>query len=183
MHRRAGTRRCGVHSGPRISSAPLRAARHPGRVSVMLERASKDGPAPWLETLASRAVHHEDSAHPLRSDVPDGQISWCFASLPVQPRLQKYFRIRLTRIKSISIASRPTEGRSRVVTSAGRDAVDARASGAPWQSQGEMNLVSGQLARETNDVLADGKAVWFWHPLLVLNSRRLSRPDRAQTKP
>jgi hypothetical protein len=28
-------------------------------------------------------------------------------------------------------------------------------------SQGEMNLVSDQLARETNDVLADGKAVWF----------------------
>ena len=37
----------------------------------------------------------------------------------------------------------PQEGRSRVVTNAGRDAVDARASGAQWQSQGEMNLVSG----------------------------------------
>jgi hypothetical protein len=34
------------------------------------------------------------------------------------------------------------EGRSRVVTTAGRDAVDARAQGAQWQSQGEMNLVS-----------------------------------------
>src|ERR1700730_3518472 len=62
--------------------------------------------------------------------LPDGQISSCFAGAPVQPHLQKYFRIRLTRIKSISIASRPTEGRSRVVTSAGRDAVDATASGA-----------------------------------------------------
>src|SRR6202011_4677620 len=40
----------------------------------------------------------------------------------------------------------PTRGASRVVTNAGRDAVDVRASGAPWQSQGEMNLVSGQLA-------------------------------------
>src|ERR1700694_4323 len=130
-------RRCGVHGGPRSSSAPLRAAQHPGHVSVRLERASKDGPAPWFETLASRAVHHEDFAHPLRSDVPDGQISWCFAKLPVQPRLQKYFRIRLTRIKSISIASRPTEGRSRVVTNAGRDAVDARASGA-------QSLVAGR---------------------------------------
>src|ERR1700680_2206546 len=64
-----------------------------------------------------------------------------------------------------------------------RDAVDARASGAPWQSQGEMNLVSDQPACETIGALADGKAVWFWHPLLVLNSRRLSRPDRAQTTP
>jgi hypothetical protein len=44
-----------------------------------------------------------------------------------------------------------------------------------------MNLVSGQPACETIGALADGKAVWFWHPLLVLNSRRLSRPDRAQT--
>jgi len=60
-----------------------------------------------------------------------------------------------------------------------RDAVDARASGASWQSQGEMNLVSDQLACETIGALADGKAVWFWHPLLVLNSRRLSRPNRA----
>ena len=38
--------------------------------------------------------------------------------------------------------SRPTEGRFAIVTDAGRDAVDARASGAQWQSQGEMNLVS-----------------------------------------
>ena len=35
--------------------------------------------------------------------LPDGQISSCFAGAPVQPHLQKYFRIRLTRIKSISV--------------------------------------------------------------------------------
>ena len=29
---------------------------------------------------------------------------------------------------------------------------------------------------QTNDALADGEAVWFWHPLLVLNSRRLVGP-------
>ena len=40
----------------------------------------------------------------------------------------------------------PLDGRIAIVTNAGRDAVDVRASGAPWQSQGEMNLVSGQLA-------------------------------------
>jgi hypothetical protein len=39
-----------------------------------------------------------------------------------------------------------------------------------------MNLVSDQLARETIGAYADGKAVWFWHPLLVLNSRRLVGP-------
>jgi hypothetical protein len=54
--------------------------------------------------------------------------------------------------------------------------VDVRASGAQWQSQGEMNLVSGQLACKMIGALADGEAVWFWHPLLVLNSRRLVGP-------
>src|SRR5712692_12026476 len=29
-------------------------------------------------------------------------------------------------------------------------------------------------------LFADGKAVWSWHPLLVLNLRRLSRPDRVR---
>jgi len=53
-----------------------------------------------------------------------------------------------------------------------RDAVDARASGAQWQSQGEMNLVSGQLACKMIGALADGKAVWSWHPLLVSSQRR-----------
>jgi hypothetical protein len=77
------------------------------------------------------------------TDLPVG----LFGSLPVQPHLQKYFSFRPTQIRCISITvSFRQEGRSRVVTNAGRDAVDARASGAPWQSQGEMNLVSGQLA-------------------------------------
>jgi hypothetical protein len=29
---------------------------------------------------------------------------------------------------------------------------------------------------QTNGANADGKAVWFWHPLLVLNSRRRASP-------
>ena len=29
------------------------------------------------------------------------------------------------------------------------------------------------MAREMNDALADGEVVWSWHPLLVLNRRRL----------
>ena len=82
------------------------------------------------------------SLHPgYDADLPDG----LFGCLAVQPHLQKYFGSRRTQIRCISIAvSFRQEGRSRVVTSAGRDAVDARASGAHWQSQGEMNLVSDQ---------------------------------------
>jgi hypothetical protein len=64
----------------------------------------------------------------------------------VKPQNQKYFCFHLTQITSKSNRLVPPEGRSRVVTSAGRDAVDARASGAQRQSQGEMNLVSGQPA-------------------------------------
>ena len=51
------------------------------------------------------------------------------------------------------------EGRSRVVTNAGWDVVDATAS-ARMASQGEMNLVSEVQARRTNDVAAYGKSVW-----------------------
>jgi hypothetical protein len=82
--------------------------------------------------------------------------------LSVQSHLQKYFRSRLTQItfKSLTVPFRQ-EGRIAIVTDAGRDAVDARAPGAQRQSQGEMNLVSDQLACETIDALADGKAVWF----------------------
>jgi hypothetical protein len=48
----------------------------------------------------------------------------------VKRRNQKYFGFHLTQITSKSNRFVPPEGRSRVVTSAGRDAVDARASGA-----------------------------------------------------
>jgi hypothetical protein len=75
---------------------------------------------------------------------PTGK-SVVFGSSAVQPPLQKYFRSGLTQIRCISIAvSFRQEGRFAIVTNAGRDAVDARAPGAQWQSQGEMNLVSGQ---------------------------------------
>jgi hypothetical protein len=45
-----------------------------------------------------------------------------------------------------------------------------------------MNLVSGQLACRMIGAFAYGKTVWFWHPLLVLNSRRLVGPT-GQAKP
>src|SRR5712664_2677133 len=62
-----------------------------------------------------------------QADLPGpGQIS----ELAVQHLLQKNFRSRLTQITFISITvSFRSEGRSRVVTSAGQDAVDPAASG------------------------------------------------------
>src|SRR4029453_15267502 len=71
----------------------------------------------------------------------------------------------------------PPEGRSRVVTTAGRDAVDARASGA-------QAIAGRDEPRERNaackmiGALAYGEAVSFWHPLLVSSWRR-----RNQARP
>jgi hypothetical protein len=66
-----------------------------------------------------------------------------FGDTGVQPCLQKYFRSRLTQIRftTRAIPSR-MRGRIAIVTDAGWDAVDAAASGAQWQSQGGLNLVS-----------------------------------------
>jgi hypothetical protein len=78
----------------------------------------------------------------------------------------------------------PQEGRSRVVTSAGRDAVDVRASGAHWQSQGEMNLVSG-LAGVQDDRRFSGRRSRVvltpqgWRQV----SWRFCRPNRVSARP
>ena len=64
--------------------------------------------------------------------------------LAVQSCLQKYFCSRLTQIKSISPPSRPTEGRIAIVTDAGRDAMDAAASGA-LMARGRMALFPPSL--------------------------------------
>src|ERR1700730_7167775 len=79
----------------------------------------------------------------------------------------------------------PHEGRIAIVTDAGWDAVDAAALGARRDRRAGSFIwtcerSNGEL---TNGACADGKAVWSWHPLLVSNSRRQSRPDRALTKP
>ena len=58
--------------------------------------------------------------------------------------------------------------------------VDARASARQVRSQGELNLVSDCQARRTNDVLAYGKTVWSWHPLLMPSQRRFYEPDRVR---
>src|SRR5260370_32890917 len=84
----------------------------------------------------------------------------------VKPHLQKYFSSPLTQIRCISKPSRAHRGASAIVTDVARDAVDARASGAKRQSQGEMNLVSGQPARRMIGAFAYGQVVWFGHPFL-----------------
>jgi hypothetical protein len=69
--------------------------------------------------------------------------------MKVKPRNQKYFPSRPTQISSlIRAVSSHQRGRSRVVTSAGRDAVDAAALGA-------------QIAGRTNDAEAYGQVVSF----------------------
>src|SRR6266852_3527190 len=65
---------------------------------------------------------------------------------PVQSYLQKYPPSRFTQIKSISSAVPSPRGALAIVTDAGRDAVDAAASGTQRESQGEMNLVSDKTA-------------------------------------
>ena len=58
--------------------------------------------------------------------------------------------------------------------------MDAKALGAQWQSQGEMNLVSDMRRARRTALFADGKAVWFWHPLLVSSQWRFYGPDRVR---
>jgi hypothetical protein len=89
-------------------------------------------------------VANQIRAFGLRQINPPGKSLLIFRNR-VKPLLQKYFASRLTQIRCISATVLShREGRVAIVTDAGRDAVDARASGAQWQSQGEMNLVSGQ---------------------------------------
>src|SRR5947208_15969159 len=93
--------------------------------------------------------------------LPDGQITSCFARLPVQPLLQKYFVSGLTQITSKSLivlshrgAFRDRHGRWE------RDAVDAAALGAHERLQGGFSRERSQ-ACWTKDAEADGEVVWF----------------------
>ena len=76
--------------------------------------------------------------------LPDGQITSDFQKSCQAPKSKIFLFSSNPNQMHIPRHPVPPEGRSRVVTSAGRDAVDVKASGAQRQSQGEMNLVSGQ---------------------------------------
>jgi hypothetical protein len=98
-------------------------------------------------------------------------LIFCFSeniSLPASP-------------KSLLYPWRPTplEGRIAIVTDAGRDVVDAAASGAQVVAGRDEPRERLRRARRTASV-ADGQVVWFWHPLLVSSSRRQAGPDRVR---
>ncbi len=71
-----------------------------------------------------------------------------------------------------------------IVIDAGRDAVDAAASGARGDRRaGSDGPVSGRSARRRTMLFADGKAVWSWHPLLVSSQWRLVGPTGLLDQP
>ena len=114
----------------------------------------------------------------LRQINPTGKSLLIFRSR-VKPLLQKYFASPPTQISSLIRCLVPPEGRSRVVTSAGRDAVDVKASGAQRQSQGEMNLVSGQLACRMIGAFCVWQNRVVLAPVAGAKFAEARRPDRA----
>src|SRR5712664_1634458 len=109
----------------------------------------------WRSGILGRPVKPGDDGLRTCGDLPVGQFC-------VESRLQKYFASPVGQI--ISTNSRhptPPEGRIAIVTGAGRDAVDAAASGAQrgcragWRKACERS--NGEL---TNDVAAYGEVVW-----------------------
>jgi hypothetical protein len=68
------------------------------------------------------------------------------------------------------------KGRIAIVTDAGRDAVDAAASAREVMAGQAGSACERSNGALTNNVFADGKAVWSWHPLLVSSWRRQVGP-------
>ena len=81
--------------------------------------------------------------HSAAANQPDGQITSDFQKSCQAPESKIFLFSSNPNQMHIHDVPSHQEGRSRVLTSAGRDAVDVKASGAQRQSQGEMNLVSG----------------------------------------
>ena len=115
--------------GPR-SRAQLRTRRDD--IEIVHSRTRADLP-PWqIKFLHSAAANQ-----------PDGQITSDFQKSCQAPESKIFLFSSNPNQMHIHDVPSHQEGRSRVLTSAGRDAVDVKASGAQRQSQGEMNLVSG----------------------------------------
>src|SRR5947209_1851123 len=96
--------------------------------------------------------------------------------MPVQPLLQKYFPSRLTQITSRSFtvpshrgAVRDRHGRG--AGCGGREGV-WRAMAVAGRDEPRERFAACKMI----GALADGKAVWSWHPLLVLNPWRQVGP-------
>ena len=98
--------------------------------------------------------------------------------LPVQSLLAKIFRFR-RRANHLYRFARlgPHEGRIAIVTDVGHEMRWTRQRRARKGSQGGSLLTCEQSkARGRQMLLADGKSVWSWHPLLVSSWRRQVGP-------
>ena len=98
---------------------------------------------------------------------------------PVQSPLQKYSPSRFTQIKTISSAVPSPRGALAIVIDAGRDAVDAAASGTQRESQGEMNLVSDKTACGRQMLACVRQSRVVLAPVAGVKSAEASRPDRV----
>ena len=138
-------------------------------------------------TLNLRPSGYELDEHPLRSNllaialrVPPNfhnQINVIYPSSLIE---KIYFFARDPNHPYKSRHPVPLEGRWPSSRTLGRVAVDAAASGAWSCSQGGPWSVSEHSVQTTGEA-AYGKAVWFWHPLLVSSRRRRRRPNRVST--
>ena len=115
-----------------------------------------------MDAIRSNLITHYGAVAAAKQ--PDGQIS-------LNPSGKSALPAR-------AILSRQ-EGRIAIVTDAGGDAVDAKASARNGVA-GQALLVSDQPARRTNDAGAYGKTVWSWHPLLVSSCRWRQRSNRIE---
>jgi hypothetical protein len=95
------------------------------------------------------------------------------------PPLQKYFHFHPTQINSTTLPSRPREeGRIAIVTDFGH--------GMRWTRQRRVRDVIAERSQgaRTNDIAADGKAVWSWRPDAGVKFRgNLPRKRRWQQSP
>jgi len=79
---------------------------------------------------------------------------------PVQSRFQKNPLPVLPKSNLHHSPFRSEEGRWPSSRTLGRDAVDAAASGARWESQGRLQACERSNGALTNDSAADGEVVW-----------------------
>src|SRR6266436_7278340 len=98
----------------------------------------------------------------------------------VQPCLQKHFASGLTQINSMISPSCPTEGRLAIVTDAGRDAVDAAASGDArgWQG-GSIRARELTNGTRTNGAFRGRQSRVVLAPVAGVKFAEASRPNRA----
>ncbi len=102
---------------------------------------------------------------------------------PVQPSREKYSASRSPQITPTTPAiPRPEEGRIAIVTDVGCGERWPRHAGRA-RSFRRVSLLMSEGRAPTNGVIADGKAVWFWRPLLASSRRRFCeiQPGFAKT--